>query len=67
MAATVPTERQCPQCHATDARLLAFNSALAHVNYFRCPKCGHVWNEPKPGDTGSIRDVTPRDRNSTAS
>jgi len=64
--APMPLERQCPQCQATDTRLLAFNSALSRVDYFRCPHCGHVWNQPKPGDTGAIRDVTPREKNSPA-
>ena len=63
--ATLPFNRQCPHCQATDCRLLAFNSAISYVDYFRCPTCGHVWTEPKPGQTGSIRDVTARDKNST--
>ncbi len=56
--ATVPIKPMCPQCESADARLLAFNSANAYVDYFRCPQCGHVWNQPKPGETGPIRDVT---------
>ena len=48
---TILIDRRCPRCQATDARLQPFNSFLSHVDYFRCPKCGHAWNEPKAGDT----------------
>ena len=61
MRPPVPIVPLCPQCSATNARLLTFNSAISYVDYFRCPSCGHVWNQPKPGETGPTRDVTPRD------
>ena len=63
---TMLIEPQCPQCQAIDARLLPFNSFLSHVDYFRCPKCGHAWNEPKPGKTRRLKDLTHRDKTPTA-
>ena len=63
---TILIDRQCPQCQATDARLRPFNSFLSHVDYFRCPECGHAWNEPKAGEPSRLTDVTRRDKTPTA-
>ncbi len=38
--------RPCPHCSTPTPRLLE-TSNWAHVNYYRCPACGCVWNTPK--------------------
>lgn len=40
-------------------RLLDNVSKDAHVNYYRCPACGHVWQEPKSGVSGQSGNITP--------
>ena len=35
--------RPCPYCRNPAPRLLAHSSADAHVWYFRCEPCGHVF------------------------
>ncbi len=37
----------CPECHTPAPRLLEALSNDAHVNYYRCQQCGHVWTLPK--------------------
>ncbi len=37
----------CPECRTLTARLLDNISNDAHVNYYRCQACGHVWTLPK--------------------
>ncbi|SRR5579871_1623668 len=39
----------CPACEIalTDSTHVAPISEVAHVNYHRCPKCGHVWTTTK--------------------
>ena len=36
----------CPVCERS-ARWLDAASQDAHVDYYRCDGCGHVWNVPK--------------------
>jgi len=50
--------RPCPQCQTQTARVLDAASALAHVWYYRCDACGHVWNVPKTNPDGPIVHVT---------
>lgn len=50
----------CPDCHAPGSHWLESASRDARVDYFRCSKCGHIWNTPKPGEPGEQRDVTQR-------
>jgi uncharacterized Zn finger protein len=55
--------RPCPECGEKTPRVLDM-SATAHVNYYRCSACGHVWTTPKDDPDGPIKDVTipPRKR-----
>ena len=43
----------CPECRTLAARLLEAVSNDAHVNYYRCEKCGHVFTLPK-GEVGAV-------------
>jgi Zn ribbon nucleic-acid-binding protein len=53
----------CPNCKRVDGAHLPEASKYAHVEYFRCNTCGHVWQVPKPGTGGEARNVTqPRKR-----
>jgi uncharacterized Zn finger protein len=36
----------CPNCGALTPRELS-GSDLAHVNYYRCGECAHVWTTDK--------------------
>jgi uncharacterized Zn finger protein len=55
----------CPECKRPLGSLLPHVSQTAHVVYFRCESCGHVWNVPKWGNPGEPQDVTiPRKRES---
>jgi uncharacterized protein (DUF983 family) len=47
----------CPRCQNLTPRLLDATSQFAHVNYYRCERCGLVWTTPKSGD-GPINVVT---------
>jgi predicted RNA-binding Zn-ribbon protein involved in translation (DUF1610 family) len=58
--ATALRVHACPQCQGPRVLWLADSSRDATVDYFRCGDCGHVWNQPKPGETGDARDVTER-------
>lgn len=49
----------CPECNRPDGRPAEFVNHYAHVIYFRCAECGHVWHIPKPGTPGVVTDVTP--------
>jgi len=64
-AAQVPPMpvRPCPQCRNPTARLLESASEHAHVWYYRCEKCGHVWNVPKNDPDATPRPVTPPRKN----
>jgi hypothetical protein len=48
----------CPRCHTETARSLEYPSQFAHVNYYRCANCAHVWTTPKDDPT-RITHVTP--------
>ena len=41
-----PLLHPCPACQK-DGRLLDGPSGIAHVDYFRCDDCGHVWTTAK--------------------
>jgi hypothetical protein len=53
-------DQECPNCHATVARELKPPSDFAHVNYYRCERCGHVWTTTKDG-ARIVHHVTPLD------
>jgi uncharacterized Zn finger protein len=53
------TENTCPRC-ASQGRLLVESSKDAVVDYFRCDRCGHVWNRDKKNPNAPTRDVTIR-------
>lgn len=36
----------CPNCTAGTMRMLG-DQHFAHVNYYRCGECGHVWTTDK--------------------
>ena len=42
-----PVVVPCPACAATATDCLTNLSQSAHVDYFRCQLCGHVWNLPR--------------------
>jgi uncharacterized Zn finger protein len=48
----------CPVCGVSTPRLLKAPSEDAAVNYYRCPKCGHVWTVDKIDPT-RVEHVTP--------
>ena len=43
----VPSTVPCPRCGQKDTESLDRLSALAYVDYFRCPACTHVWTLPR--------------------
>ena len=49
------THPSCPTC-AKAGRHLSESSENAHVDYYRCDACGHVWTISKL--LGTSRDVT---------
>jgi transposase-like protein len=53
------TENTCPRC-TSQGRLLVESSKDAVVDYFRCDRCGHVWNRDKKNPNAPPRDVTIR-------
>jgi len=38
-----PPEPCCPNCRSRDARWLQHTSQDAHVDYYLCGECSHVW------------------------
>ena len=48
----------CPACDLAKTLFLEGPSTDAHVYYFRCPRCGHVWTTDRD-NAGFIRHVTP--------
>ena len=48
----------CPVCLVPTPRLLEASSEIAHVNYYRCPKCAHVWTVAKDDPT-RLTHITP--------
>jgi uncharacterized Zn finger protein len=58
MLITSQTPIACPRCGDPAAHYLTATSQRAVVDYFRCDHCGHVWTEPKAGQTGERQDIT---------
>jgi uncharacterized Zn finger protein len=50
--------RPCPSCQQPTARWLEESSKDAHVNYYRCEKCGTVWTGQKDDPAAPIRIIT---------
>jgi uncharacterized Zn finger protein len=50
----------CPVCSSQDCRWLKDTSKDAHVNYYRCNACGHVWWVEKGNTNQTTHDVTDR-------
>src|SRR5215510_11262685 len=48
----------CPECGHL-GRFLAEASKIAHVNYYRCDECWHVWALDREHPTSGPRDITP--------
>jgi rubredoxin len=48
----------CPACGASTPRNLDTLSAVARVNYYRCPVCAHVWTVSKDDPT-DVQHITP--------
>ena len=51
-------EHRCPNCQSEDARWLKNTSQDAHVNYYLCGECSHVWAVDKAAEH-MMRNVTP--------
>ena len=45
--------RPCPHCRNPAAQLLDHSSAHAHVWYFRCSACGHVFAVHRNNPSGT--------------
>ena len=45
-------DKTCPKCQSEPVKLA---TELAHVIYYNCETCQHVWAEPRP--VGSIPPV----------
>ena len=43
-----PIAAKCPACGSREVKCLTALSKDAHVDYFRCDSCAHVWNLPRP-------------------
>ena len=50
----------CPCGHPGPPTFLEWTSSVAHVDYYRCDECGHVWTVAKNAPDGQMRDVTER-------
>jgi hypothetical protein len=48
----------CPNCGRQVARRLESSSQWAHVNYYICEHCGHIWTISKDA-SGRVTHVTP--------
>jgi uncharacterized Zn finger protein len=48
----------CPACGQQTPRHLHETSKIAHVNYFRCDSCGHIWTTSKQ-DGSLVNHITP--------
>jgi hypothetical protein len=51
--------RPCPNCLYPAARYLEGPSADAHVRYYRCEPCGHVFVVPNENPDGPPRTIAP--------
>ena len=48
----------CPVCHRPTTRTLDATNKIAHVNYYTCEGCHHVWTTDR--QTGEfLRHITP--------
>jgi formate dehydrogenase maturation protein FdhE len=43
-----PVASICPACESRDVHCLTSVSKMAHVDYFRCQSCAHVWSLARP-------------------
>jgi len=43
-----PAPASCPCRHPCAPTRLEWTSSIAHVDYYRCDECGHVWTVPRP-------------------
>jgi len=50
--------RPCPVCQQPTVRWLEESSKWAHVNYYRCEKCGNVWTVPKDAPDAPVTVIT---------
>jgi transposase-like protein len=50
--------RPCPKCEQPTPKHLEASSKDAQVNYYRCERCGYVWNVRKDHPAGPITPVT---------
>jgi ssDNA-binding Zn-finger/Zn-ribbon topoisomerase 1 len=57
--------RICPKCQRK-GDLLEGASKDAHVDYYRCPICGHVWAHQKGNADAPPKDVTERSHKATS-
>ena len=57
--------RPCPECDKLTIRWLEASSRDAHVNYYRCDGCGHVWTLPKSQPDAAPTAVTRTDNPQT--
>ena len=48
----------CPACARLTTRHLDFTSQYAHVNYYQCEGCKHIWTTSKK-DGALLTHVTP--------
>ena len=48
----------CPACSKPTPRRLDHTSEYAHVNYYRCEGCSHIWTTSKK-DGSLVTHVTP--------
>ena len=48
----------CPACGATTPRHLHETSYMAHVNYYVCQTCHHIWTVDEQ-DPSKVTHVTP--------
>ena len=49
-------DQPCPGCPNPTSTMLEI-SKIAHVNYYRCEKCGYVWTLPKDGNQNHRHDI----------
>jgi len=46
----------CEECTSTSVQLLPHSSAIAHVWWLRCAKCGRAWAVPKAAASSPAHD-----------
>jgi hypothetical protein len=50
----------CPQCLQVKGCRMEDVSNIAHVDYYRCADCGHVWTTPKAMQYRPLLDIPVR-------